>query len=192
VSRLDAPAAPAEDGGGVAVRAQAPRTLITRRAEADAYVGKASRIAVRHRHGNVVAIIEIVSPGNKASQVEFNSLVEKSAELIRQGVHLLVIDVFPPGRRDPQGIHKAIWDAFDEEELELPPGKPLTIASYDAGPDHVAYVEFVGVGDPLPEMPLFLKPEVYVPVPLEAVYRTAWDSFPAQLKGLLEPRREER
>jgi len=50
----------------------------------------------------------------------------------------------------------------------------------------VAYVEFVAVGDPLPDMPLFLKPEFYVLAPLEATYQTTWNGFPAALKGLLE------
>ncbi len=172
--------------GGLAVAERAPRTRFTKRAESDAYVRKASRVTVRHRHGIIVAVIEIISPGNKASQAEFRTMIEKSVELIRQGVHLLVIDVFPPGKRDPQGIHKAIWDELHEEDFELPADKPLTIASYDAGPEYVAYLEFVAVGDPLPEMPLFLKPEVYVPVPLEATYQSAWDVFPASLKGILD------
>jgi hypothetical protein len=175
----------AESSGGVAVAARPPQTRLTKRAEADSYVRKASRIAVRHRHGRVVAVIEIVSPGNKGSRAEFRAL-EKSADLIRQGIHLLVIDVFPPGPRDPQGIHKAIWDEFQEEDLDLPTDKPLTLAAYDAGPDVVAYVEFVGVGDELPDMPLFLRPEVYVAAPLEVTYQSAWNVFPAALKGLLE------
>jgi Protein of unknown function (DUF4058) len=179
---------PPESAGGMAVAVRAPGTRLTKRAEADSYVRKASHIAVRHRHGKVVAVIEIISPGNKASQAEFRALVEKSAELIRQGVHLMVIDLFPPGKRDPYGIHKAIWDQFVEEELELPPDKPLTLASYDAGPDYVAYVEFIGVGDELPEMPLFLKPETYVPAPLAATYQAAWNVFPGPLKGLLDAR----
>jgi hypothetical protein len=174
-----------EKGGGVAVAVRAPRTRLTKRAEADSYVRKASRITVRHRHGKVVAVIEIISPGNKKSQAEFRSLVEKSADLIRQGVHLMVIDLFPPGKRDPQGIHKAIWDQFEEADLDLPAKQPLTLASYDAGPDYVAYVEFVGVGDELPDMPLFLRPEVYVPAPLEATYQAAWSAFPNPLKRLL-------
>jgi hypothetical protein len=176
-----------EGAGGLTVAVHAPRTRLTRRAEADSYVRKASHITVRHRHGKVVAVVEIVSPGNKASRAEFRTIVEKSAELIRQGIHLMVIDLFPPGKRDPHGIHKAIWDEFEEEELELVQGKPLTLASYDAGPDVVAYVEFVGVGDTLPEMPLFLKPEIYVPTPLEATYQAAWSVFPTPLKGLLAP-----
>lgn len=180
------PEDPSEDDGGVAVATRAPRTRLTRRAEADAYARKASRVVVRHRHGKVVAVIEIISPGNKSSRAEFREYVEKSTELMRQGVHLLVIDLFPRGKRDPQGIHKALWDKFAEEDLDLPADKPLTIASYDAGPDYVAYVEFVGVGDPLPEMPLFLNPEVYVPAPLEGTYSNAWREFPVPLKALLE------
>jgi len=106
--------------------------------------------------------------------------------LIQQNIHLLVVDLFPPGKRDPQGIHKAIWDEIEEEDFELPPDKPLTLASYDAGPPRVAYVEFVGVGDPQPDMPLFLEPETYVPAPLEASYAATWAAFPKALKGLLE------
>jgi hypothetical protein len=47
----------------------------------------------------------------------------------------------------------------------------------------VAYVEPVAVGDPLPEMPVFLTADRYVPCPLEGTYQTAWDQFPAPLKG---------
>jgi hypothetical protein len=174
-----------DGGGGIAIAERVPRTRLTRRAELDSYLRKASHIAVHHRHGDVVAVLEIVSPGNKACRAEFRALVEKSATLLRQGVHLLVLDLFPPGKRDPQGIHKAIWDEFEEEEMALPADKPLTLAAYDAGPECVAYVEFVGVGDSLPDMPLFLRPEFYVLAPLEDTYQTAWTMFPAALQGLL-------
>jgi hypothetical protein len=48
------------------------------------------------------------------------------------------------------------------------------------------YVEPVAVGDVLPDMPIFLTPERYVPCPLEATYQTTWSVFPAALKGELE------
>ena len=51
-----------------------------------------------------------------------------------QDIHLLVIDLFPPSKRDPQGIYKAIWDQFVEEDLELPADRRLTLAACDAGP----------------------------------------------------------
>ena len=170
----------------LAVATAPPRTRLVRRSEANLYAGKANRVTVRHRHGDVVAVIEIVSPGNKGSRSELRAFVKKTADLIRQKIHLLVIDLFPPSRRDPQGIHKALWDEFVEEEFEAPPGQPLTLAAYDAGPPQVAYVESVGVGDVLPDMPLFLRPEWYVYAPLEGTYQATWDVFPAALKGLLQ------
>jgi hypothetical protein len=176
-----------DDKGSLAVATAPPRTRLIRRSEANLYADKADRITVRHRHGDVVGVIEIVSPGNKGSKAEFKAFVDKSAALIRHKVHLMVIDLFPPTKRDPQGIHKAIWDEFEEEEFVLPPDKPLVLASYDAGPPQVAYVETYGVGDALPEMPLFLRPEIYVPAPLEATYQTTWGVFPKAVKGLLEP-----
>jgi hypothetical protein len=40
--------------------------------------------------------------------------------------------------------------------------------------------------DALPDMPLFLKPGIYVPAPLEATYQSSWQVFPAPLKRLVE------
>lgn len=172
---------------GMAVATAPPRVRVTRRTEANLYARKANRITVRHRHGEVVAIVEIVSPGNKESRAPFRAFLEKLADLIEKGVHLLVVDLFPPGPRDPFGIHKAIWDEFEVEDFDLPPDKPLILASYDAGEDdQTAYVETVGVGDVLPDMPIFLRPQHYVPVPLEATYQTTWNVFPSALKALLE------
>ena len=43
----------------------------------------------------------------------------------------------------------------------------------------------------LPDMPIFLKPDFYVPAPLEETYRTTWNEFfPAPMKRLLEERGE--
>jgi Protein of unknown function (DUF4058) len=172
---------------GLAVATSPPRARVVRRAEDAIYMRKADRIAVRHRHGQIVAVVEVVSPGNKASTNELRTFVEKTSNLIAQGVHLLVIDLFPPSKRDPQGIHKAIWDQFVEEDFELPADKRLTLAAYDAGPPPTAYIELVAVGDTLPDMPIFLKPDFYVPTPLDQTYWTTWDEFfPAPMKRLVE------
>src|SRR3954451_21045371 len=94
-----------EDGGdsqhrsGLAVAAVPPRVRLVQRSEEGIYARKADRVTVRHRHGEVVAVVEIVSPGNKASTSELRAFVEKASTLIRQGIHLLVIDLFPPTRR---------------------------------------------------------------------------------------------
>jgi hypothetical protein len=178
---------PNESGLGMTVAVAPPQTRVVRRTEDTFYLRKADRITVRHRHGRVVAMVEIVSPRNKASTNELRTFVEKTSKLIAQGIHLLVIDLFPPSKRDPQGIHKAIWDEFIEEDFELPPDQRLTLAAYDARPPSVAYVEPIAVGEPLPDMPIFLKPDFYVPAPLEDTYRTTWDEFfPTPMKRLLE------
>ena len=172
--------------GGLAVSTVPPRTRLVQRHEESIYARKADQVTVRHRHGRIVAVIEIVSPGNKASNAEFRAFLKKASELIRQGVHLLVIDLFPPTKRDPQGIHHAIWNELTGGDFDPPPDKPLTLTAYDAGPPEVAYVEPIAVGDDLPDMPLFLEPEHYVNAPLEATYQTTWEVFPGALKGLLE------
>jgi hypothetical protein len=172
---------PGENGGG-RLATTTPRTRFLRRAELDIYALRADRVAIRHRLGDVVAVIEIVSPGNKSSRAALRSFVDKAIEFLRQGVHLLVIDLFPPTPRDPQGIHKAIWDEILEEPFTLPPDKPLTLAAYSAGPAKLACVEPVAVGDVLPEMPLFLEPEKYIPAPLEPTYQTTWNACPRPFK----------
>jgi hypothetical protein len=171
---------------GVAVAVAPPRTRFVRKVETDVYAAKANRLTIRDPRGRVVAVIEIVSPGNKDSRSALRAFVEKSADFIRQGIHLLVVDLFPPTKRDPQGIHKAIWDEVHDEPFDPSPDKPLTLAAYSAGVPITAYVEPVAVGDVLPDMALFLEPDIYVPTPLESTYHAAWAVFPAPLKGALE------
>jgi hypothetical protein len=135
---------------GLAEATAPPRTCVVRHADDRIYVRKADRITIRHPHGRIVAVVEIVSPGNKASRNEMRAFVEKTANLIAQGVDPLVIDLFPPTKRDPQGIHKLIWDEFIEEDFELPLDRPLTLASYDAGPPPVRISNRSRSGNPCP------------------------------------------
>jgi len=178
---------PKGDPGGIAVAVAPPTARVIAKFERINYAKRADRVVIRHGRGKVVAIIEIMSPGNKDSRNAIRTFVEKAADILNQGVNLLVVDLFPPTPRDPQGIHKAIWDEFGDEPFEAPPGKPLTVASYISGDLPTAYVESVGVGDPLPSSPIFLSETRYIPAPLEATYMRAWAVFPAMLKELIDP-----
>lgn len=175
------------DAGGVAVATSPPTARVIARFEKSIYARRKDRVVIRHGRGKVVAIIEIVSPGNKDSRNAIRTFVEKAADILNQGINLLVVDLFPPTPRDPYGIHKAIWDEFGDEPFEVAPGKPLIVASYIGGDIPTAYVESVGVGDSLPSLPLFLSETRYIPAPLEATYQQAWAVFPALLKELIEP-----
>lgn len=75
-----------------------------------------------------------------------------------------------------------------DEPFELPPGKPLTAAGYDAALVKTAYVNPFAVGDPLPSSPLFLDDGIYVPAPLEASYQTTWQKCPEPVRELVEGR----
>ena len=172
--------------GGRTVRGAPPKARVQAQAEAALYARKANRITVRHPDGQVVAVIEIVSPGNKDSTHAVRSFARQAADFLFAGVHLLIVDLFPPSKRDPQGIHKLIWDRIKDDPYELPPDKPLTLAAYSAGPVISAHVENVAVGDIFPDGPVFLAPDWYVPCPLEATYQQAWSVFPRALKGPLE------
>jgi hypothetical protein len=176
-----------DDPGGITVATAPPTARVIAKFEKINYAKRADRVVIRHGRGKVVAIIEIVSPGNKDSRNAIRTFVEKAADVLNQGVNLLIVDLFPPTPRDPQGIHKAIWDEFGDEPFEAPPGKPFTVASYIGGDLSTAYVESVGLGDPLPSSPIFLSETRYIPAPLEATYMRAWAVFPAMLKELIEP-----
>jgi hypothetical protein len=177
---------PQGDSGGIAIAEAPPTARVIAKLNKTNYAKRADRVVIRHGRGRVVAIIEILSPGNKDSRHAIRSFVENAADILSQGVNLLVVDHFPPTPRDPQGIHKAIWDEFGDEPFEAPTGKPLTVASYLGGDIPTAYVESIGVGDLLPPLPIFLSETRYIPAPLEITYQQAWAVFPSLLKGLVE------
>ncbi|HWY87607.1 MAG TPA: DUF4058 family protein, partial [Gemmataceae bacterium] len=168
-----------EANGGLAVATAPPKVRFTATSEMDSLARKRNRVVIRHSSGHrVVAVIEIVSPGNKSSQQALHAFVAKAVELIEAGIHLLVVDLFPPGPRDPQGIHGAIWSEIEPNEFQLPAGQPLTLAAYSSGALKCAYIEAVAVHETLPDMPLFLEADVYIPTPLEASYQAAWSGVP--------------
>ena len=173
--------------GTTAVALAPPRVRFKTTKEIDRYAMNQRTLVIR-RSGpdRIVALIELVSPGNKASQHGLRSFVVKAAAALRRDYHLLLIDLNPPGPRDPEGIHGALWSELGGVPYTIPPGEPLTLAAYAAGQPVTAYVEPFAVGDPLIDMPLFLDPEHYVPVPLEATYQAAWRGVPRRWREVLE------
>ncbi len=123
-------------------------------------------------------MVEIVSPGNKGGRADLASFVRKAEQAMLAGVHLLIVDLLPPTPRDPDGLHRAIWGKAEPGDVALPRDKPLTCVSYLGFPAMEFYLNPVAVGDLLPDMPLFLTPQLYVLVPLEATYRAAWETVP--------------
>lgn len=173
--------------GGVALADAPPKVRIRMQSVAKRYAAKAKAVSIRHVSDHrVVAMVEIVSPGNKNNLNGLSAFVRKAREALASGIHLLIVDLFPPSARDPQGIHRAVWDEDCGEDYALPEDKPLTCVSYVGGAGAEAFVELVAVGDALPAMPLFLTPEVYVNVPLDPTYQLAWEGLAAYWRQVLE------
>lgn len=166
---------PVGDSDVATITLAPPKVRLVSRMEKAVYARKRRTLVIRHSSNDrVVAMIEILSPGNKASAAAYRQFLDKIISALDQGIHLLVVDLFPPTPRDLQGIHGAVLSEWENEAYAAPPDKPLTVASYSADAVTTGYVEPIAVGDPLPEMPLFLDPESYVRVPLEATYMEAW------------------
>lgn len=184
----DAAVSAATENGLVAVGTAPPRVFLAQEArqEASFYLGKRRTVVIRHVTGDrIVALVEIVSSANKHNRSSVEDFVAKVVSALVQGIHVLVIDPFPRTRHDPQGLHGLIWEELGEPASELLQDRPLTTVSYCAKSPITAYVEPMGVGMPLADMPLFLTKTHYIPTPLERTYMEAWAGVPRRWQRVI-------
>jgi hypothetical protein len=180
----DTPHSTGDNGGGLLVAP--PPIALTAETEMEFYRRKQNTVVIRTAEDDqVVAVVEVVSPGNKSSHHAIDAFANKAAELFDHDIHLLVLDLQRPGPRDPQGIHGVIWGEISDQPYEHPADRPLTLATYECALAVRAYVKPVAVGEELPEMPLFLQPGAYVLVPLEATYQSALAGVPERWRSVL-------
>lgn len=171
--------------------AEAPPRVQRRQTIEPAASARRRSLAIRHVSGHrLVALIEILSPANKDRAESVATFVTKVVDSLDAGVHVLLVDLFPPGSWDPQGMHGVIHQRLERsgEPYDLPAERQLTLASYAAGPQIEIYLEHLAAGALLPEMPLFLNPDRYIRVPLEPTYLEAYRGMPAFWREVLEGR----
>lgn len=167
VLTLETATAAGGPGGGVALAE--PKVDVRVTMKTPPLAGR--RVVIRHSSGKrIVAIVEIVSPANKDRPASVGAFAGKVAEFLQSGVHVAVLDVFPPGPSDPDGLHVAVCDCLEDATGAAPPsGKPFTFAGYRASRPPVGYLSYAALGDPLPDVPLFLD-DRHVVLPVEATY----------------------
>jgi hypothetical protein len=179
--------------GGVAVATAPPRVALHDTVSESMFLAtRRRRLVIRHLTGDrIVALLEIVSPGNKERRGMLEAFVDKAVAALDEGYHLLVIDLIAPGAFDPSSIHGAIWGRLGGK-YDAPLEKPLTLAAYAAGGRGDApvtcYVEPTTVGSALIDMPLFLDPGHYVNTPLEQTYLSAYEGVPERWRRVIEGR----
>jgi uncharacterized protein DUF4058 len=177
------------DGGGAGLLVAPPKVKMTAQGSQDFYAHKQKSVVVHHvSDDRIVAIVEVVSPGNKSSRQRLDAFVRKACAFLHQGIHLLILDLHPPTSRAPEGIHGAIWGGINDDDYRQPEDKPLTLVGYESDmfAGVTAYIEPVAVGDSLPEMPLYVATDGYVLVPLQPTYERAFAALPRRWAGVLE------
>jgi hypothetical protein len=125
---------------------------------------------------NLVAAIELVSPGNKDRPEEVQAFATKVASYLHQGVAVIVIDIVTVRRVN---LHNATMRLVSAPEGTGLPGDPPHYAvSYrpvmrDGKPEIELWPETFSLGEPLPSMPLRLTGDTFVPVDFESAYTEA-------------------
>jgi hypothetical protein len=190
----DGPAVPPQQNSssGLAVVERPPKARFQYEADRKQYASKADQVVVRHvSEHRIIAVIEVISPGNKNNRRALDALRRKINLLLDERIHLLLIDIVPPGPVDPDGLPVAL-SVTDPEEVpvvtEAEPFSLLSVCCAEAGDLLRGFAELVGLNQPLPEMPLFLSEDHYINVPLESTYLRAWDELPQPWRDIVQAR----
>lgn len=164
-----------------------PKVQYREQTEVDTYADKADRLAIRHANGDrMVALIDIVSLGNKSTEAALIRFRDKLTEALEQGCHLMVIDLHRPHTHDPRGLHAYFWEQLQGISHGVTDQQPFGVSSYCAEANPTAYFQPVGLNEVLPEMPLFLTTQHYINVPLEETYMKTWSDLPRRWRDVLQ------
>lgn len=180
----DLPAARPTTGGGAAVAV--PKT--SRRTVYQPDERPRRVLTVRHTGGErVVAVVELVSRGNKDRPSAVREFAGKVAALLHRGVHVTVVDVHRPGKHDRGGMPAAVGRALRAAPSDDPPRRrPYTFAGFRARPfPPEAFLDDLAVGDTLPSTPLFLDGGKFTPLPLEPSYQQAVEALDPKSRSAL-------
>ena len=179
-----------DNGGGIAVAECEPKVAIRRKASPNGSYRLSRRtVVIRHASGHqIVALLEIASSANKDRPASVAEFLEKLQRAVSAGIHVLLVDLFPPGPHDPLGLHGEFWQFYDSETAPPEADHPLCLASYEASELPEAWIQPLAVGEPLPKMPLFYDRGQFVNVPLEETYQQAYRGVPEFWREVIEGR----
>lgn len=125
------------------------------------------------RGGRLVAAVELASPANKDRPEHRRAFAAKCSAYLQEGVSVVVVDVVTE-RRD--NLHRELMELLGRTEAApWPEGQDLYAVAYRTNKEKDAWrldlwAEALAVGRPLPTLPLWLAPNLAVPLELEASY----------------------
>ncbi len=126
------------------------------------------------RGRELVAAIEIVSPSNKDRPEHRRAFVAKVAALLQKEVCVSVVDLVTIRQHN---LYADLLELIDRKDPQLGPTPPnlyaVTIRSRKP-PDMRSLLELwyypMSLGQPLPTLPIWLRPDLSVLLPLETSY----------------------
>lgn len=167
---------PFEDGSGNGVAtavwapAQATRTFTTDLPAQDLFE---VRVHDEKRNSRLVAVVELVSPANKDREEHRQAFVAKCASYLQERIGLVVIDIVTERRQNLHGELMSLLQ-LPEEAPWCEEGDLYAIAYRTtklAEQWHLeTWNELLGIGRPLPTLPLWLASDLAVPLDIEASY----------------------
>jgi hypothetical protein len=127
----------------------------------------------QERERRLVAAVELVSPANKDRPESRRAFVTKCAALLRQGVALALVDLVTT-RQFNLYAELLEWIGQHDPALGAEPPATYAVALRFRGPPPRTRLQTwpyaLVVGQPLPTLPLWLSPDLSVPLDLEASY----------------------
>lgn len=180
VAEFERPAESAEEerdgaAGGVAIQTWAPpaATMVM-----PAVFPDDIEVHVRDERedARLVAVVELVSPGNKDRAESRRAFATKSAAYLQRGIGLMVLDIVTSRQAN---LHNELLDLMNlNQPLRMPAEVTLYAVAY--GPRRRqennqidVWITNLAVGNTLPLLPLPIRGYRYVPVDLEASYSEA-------------------
>lgn len=168
---------PTESGaaeGGVATATWAPPQptldVVTDLPEQDEYE---VRVYDTKRHRRLVAAIELVSPANKDRPEHRRTFVAKCATLLQQGVAVAIVDLVTTRQFNLYGDLLELIGQTDPALAPEPPPLYAVICRWTREGDSrrlKTWAHTLGLGQPLPTLPLWLADNLAVPLELETSY----------------------
>jgi hypothetical protein len=166
-----------DDPGPAAWQPAAPAVAVA----IDPAIDESVRVEVRTDDGDprLVAAVELVSPRNKDRPAARRAFAAKCAGYLTRGAGLVVVDAVTTRRAD---LHKGILKALGAGGTVGPAG-PSAVAYRVAGAELAAWPAPLAVGRPLPTLPLWIAPDLPIPLDLDAGHAAACDDVRVRPAG---------
>ena len=147
-------------------------------------------VTVRTASGQIIAVIELTSPGNKNAEQKVNNYAANAIAYLRQGLNYLVIDLLPP-TKFVDNFHNAIAEVLSVPTISAPLHQSYYAISYRVCGEKTevkvaVYPYWFGLSERLPIVPLFLIEDLRVGVDLETTFIEVFHQLPPHFRRMLQ------